>query len=109
MRRWISLTLAALLVTVGLTIGASPAQADDSTCPSGYSCFWLGTNYTGNKVLRGAEWYGQPPQPFENTKLSVKNRFTNRTLAAYVPGYGWVYLPPGGQNPALAITAFQVL
>lgn len=89
MKRRISLILATLLVAVGLAAGASPAQADDSHCPDGYSCFWTGQFYGGNKRLIGADEYGRGWQQFDNRKYSVKNRFSNKTIWIYGPQIGY--------------------
>lgn len=36
-----------LLAGVGVTLGAAPAHAAKSDCPSGALCVWTGTNFTG--------------------------------------------------------------
>ncbi|SRR6266545_5087418 len=95
MKRRISFILVTLLVAVGLATGAGVAQADDSSCPDGNSCFWTGDSYGGAKRLIGAEWYGRGWQPFDNTKGSVKNRFTNKAIWIYGPQIGYDCGYPG--------------
>ena len=110
MKRWTSLVLTTLLVAVGLVSGAGTAQADDSHCPDGYSCFWTGQFYGGSKVLRGAEWYGRGWQQFDNRKYSVKNRFTNKTIWIYGPQIGYDCGFPGQRADSVpgGITWFAV-
>jgi peptidase inhibitor family I36 len=110
MKRWTSLVLAALFVAVGLVSGVGTAQADDSHCPDGNSCFWTGQSYGGSKVLRGAEWYGYGWQPFDNRKYSVKNRFTNKTIWIYGPQIGYDCGYPGQRADSIpgGVTWFAV-
>jgi hypothetical protein len=43
--------LVALLMSIGVIVGlgAVPAQAALSDCPSGYMCIWTSTNFTGSR------------------------------------------------------------
>lgn len=47
MRRIISSAIAALVLLVGLGIGAAPASASSGQCPSSTVCTWNGKNFSG--------------------------------------------------------------
>jgi hypothetical protein len=104
-----SLGLAVLVAAVG-PVAVAPAARADSSCADGYSCFWTGQQYGGAKRLVGAEWYGQGWQPFDNTKYSVKNRFTNKTIWIYGPQIGYDCGYPGQRADSVpgGITWFAV-
>jgi hypothetical protein len=81
----------AALVAVGiLGLGAAtPALADDASCPGNYVCVWNQANFQGAKRVIGAGEAGTWLN-FDNYKYSIKNQFSNRavwTYAAYTKTY----------------------
>jgi hypothetical protein len=85
------------------------APLDDSHCPSGYACFWTGSSFDGNKVLRGAQYAGTGWHPFDNTKRSAKNSFGNHIVCYKTPSgiSGWIL--PSYSVTNTAIARFKVL
>ena len=87
MKRRSLLTIAATLSATAVGLVSSGAAQADSSCASGYVCVWSDTNFSQGKRVFGAGDAGRTIW-FDNTKLSTKNRFTNRAVA-YVGSGIW--------------------
>ena len=89
---------ATIATIAALMLGTGPAaQADDSSCPDGYACFWTGYNYSGAKRTIPASYGGTGWQYFENYKYSMKNRFGGRAVY-YALANGEIHCRDAGQE-----------
>jgi hypothetical protein len=89
----------ASLVFVAITIGSSPALADNGGCANGRACVWTGKNFNGAKGVLGPhfggnEWKGIWPA------YSAKNRFgaRNLKLRKHVSGFWLTWCLRPGDN-----------
>lgn len=107
MRRFIrvlQIGLVSLVAVLGLGVGASPAQADD-TCTDGFVCLWLSSYETGSKktIVLGDNvcyhftgiWIRSVSSVWNRTNV---NYYLHTDYNCHVTGYiqvlkpGWEYL-----------------
>jgi len=67
-------------LTAALVLGTGSAAQADTSCPSGYACFWTGYDYGGVKRTISADNGGKGWQYFDSYKFSMKNRYGNRAV-----------------------------
>jgi hypothetical protein len=89
---------AALAASAALAVGGLSASALshgqevgtlDTSCPSGNTCVWKGTNWTGEKKVIGNSPEGvwvNLTGTFDNNIESLKNHFSNRSIR-FAQGY----------------------
>jgi Peptidase inhibitor family I36 len=80
MRRAVFSICATTAMTATLVLVSGSAAEADTSCPSGYACFWTGYDYTGVRRTIGADSGGKGWQPFDYYRFSMKNRFGNRAV-----------------------------
>lgn len=103
--------LLAIMLALGVLAGATPAMADDSSCPDGNVCFWTLQNFEGSKQVAGNRWEGQWVwvDGYHRNYHSLKNRFSNRAVLTAKP-YQAIYCTPAGgkRETAPEFTVFFV-
>ncbi|MFI5430213.1 peptidase inhibitor family I36 protein [Aeromicrobium sp. UC242_57] len=96
-------SISLLALTIGISLfSAGPAEALASDCPSGYMCWWSGTNYSGTMKKTAATGAYHPTGM--STIESYYNRRTKRTwLHQTADGSGsYVCLEPGARSGNLS-------
>lgn len=96
-------SISLLLLASGVQLVASaPASAVASDCPSGYMCWWSGTNYSG--TMKKTSTTGAYQLTGLSTVESYYNRRTKRTwLHEASNGSGsYVCLDPGARDGNLS-------